>query len=269
MIKMDQEHPELAIARIPLTVSVTSDELRALLEVIETYYSAYLWLEAAEGIDNSDTGIDLYRSTAQILQVEFLTIGTPNELQLKGTIAQMAAVVALLAGIIALPKIPLEREQLRVAIAKTEVELRLVEIQTLSAELELIERAKRLHAEGRISESDLAQQLERLKRIRPSLRYAAGVLRDAPTLDSPERLQAQRLQVKILERAKFLGASNPSINLFLGVFSGDISVVQSSLHAGADVNATFSDVITSLPSNVTHDEEFRKIFTDLVKLKFL
>jgi hypothetical protein len=254
-----------AIVRIPLHSRVTADELRHLLWVLVEYYDTLLWLERAERRESGIPEPRLRESNEfETLAIEFLTIGTPNEVQLKGPVAQMTAIVALLAAVIALPKLPLDREQLRASIAKTEAETRVVELQAMSAELEIIERAKRLQAEGRISPDDLAQQLERLRRVRPALPYAAGVVRDTATLESPEQLAAERLRVKLLERARALGANDPSLNLFLAVFAGDASLVEPALRAGADPNLPFYELVRRLPEAITIDPEFRNLLGQLL-----
>jgi hypothetical protein len=83
----------------------------------------FLWLERSASLENQRSVSPFeQRSSSEILQIDYLTIGTPNEVKVLGPITQMTAIVALLAAILALPKAPLEREQLRASVAKTEAD---------------------------------------------------------------------------------------------------------------------------------------------------
>jgi len=263
------EAASLAIARIPLTEHVPAEGLRALLDVVQTYHDIHAWLERVDALEHSEFPTPGELDGFPELSIDFLTIGTPNELHLKGSVAQITAIIALVAAIIALPKIPLEREQLQVSIENARTDGRLKELEALSSELSLIEKALKLHADAAISDSDLAQLTERLKRTRPNLPFAAGVLREEPHLDQASKTKAERLRVRLLERIALLGGTTPNVNLFRGVFAGDAAVVEVALRAGADPNVEYNSLVRGLPQSVTQDDEFRRILSELVYLELI
>lgn len=242
------------LLRIPLVESVEAAQLQGLLAGMTALYSAVSLLEEtyeASPEASSDTGSE---NTAEgdVLWIEELVIGTPNELKLRGKSEVILGVLTIAAAALALPNRQAETEHMRAETAKTQVE-------TVAVELDLLEKAHRLLSEGKLSKDQYASVVRSLQIGKDALRSASGVVRDELTTLDPAEHARQKRMLQVLLRARALGVADPAADMWIGLLSSDMAVLRRALDSGADPNRTFEDVVNGILPKVRDDEVFRDV----------
>ena len=247
-----------ALLRVPLAESVALSDLSDLLNAIDSIARALALMDDVEGDGDAVPGSRHEpESVAAAFWVEELHIGTPNQVTIGGRTKQITAVMALVAAVIAVPKVIAEADKTHAEADKTRVE-------KVAAELDVIERARRLHMEKKISDAELSRVLDQLSVGSEALRRSSGVVRDEPKLlpdaDTAEKKRMQQL----LERARALGVHDAGVDMWLGVITGDIEVLRRALEAGADPNSTFDSTLQRIFPRIREDQQFRELFAKFI-----
>lgn len=187
---------DTATFELTLAEVVGVANLRALLEIIEVIYHANRTIRCAEHpwVVKVDTDGDE-------LLVELLEIGTPNKLKIKGKLKDLTATVTLLGALLALPvavgdgwqkfmagekdraesvviieKGRSEAIKNRAEAEKAYAEAAEARVKAELARLELVEKAKKLQANGTLSEEQSARITGLSKRIAENAPKAALIV---------------------------------------------------------------------------------------------
>jgi hypothetical protein len=171
----------VGILRLPLIDTLLVLEFWEAIRAIDDLYFGNLWLSLAEESDGSTTFPDYYMpSDDEALWISRLEIGTPNFLELVGQVAPLVPVFgtinallgfpSALASLIkylderkarktpdsAEPKLPQIHYDVERGIAREER----IEIATRDIDTNMAERARRLRAQGKISQEALVHKEE-------------------------------------------------------------------------------------------------------------
>lgn len=240
------------LLRVPLAEVVAASQLQDLLAGITALYDAASVLEAHD-VSPEALSHAAYGEAADLdpLWIEELVIGTPNELKLRGKGQAILGVLTIAAAVLALPKLQAEAENTRANTAKTHVE-------TVAGELELLEKAHRLHAEGKITKDQHDSVLRSLQIGKDALRNASGLVRDDMTTMDPKEFSRQKHMLRVLQRARALGVAEPTADMWIGLLSNDMEVMRRALDAGANPNRTYGEVLNDILPKVRDDQVFRE-----------
>ena len=242
------------LLRVPLVEAVEAAQLQGLLAGMTALYSAVSLLEEtyeASPEASSDTGSE---NTAEgdVLWIEELVIGTPNELKLRGKGKAILGVLSIAAAALALPNLQAETEH-------TQAETVKIHVETVAAELDLLEKAHRLLSEGKITQAQYDSVVRSLQVGKETLRSVSGLVRDDLTTLDPKEHARQKHMLQVLQRARALGVADPAADMWIGLLSSDMAVLRRALDSGADPNRTFEDVVNGILPKVRDDEVFRDV----------
>ena len=241
------------LLRVPLVDAVQAAQLQSLLAGMTALYTAVCLLQTHDA--PPEASLDAGAAAAaesDVLWIEELVIGTPNELKLRGKGKAILGVLSIAAAALALPNLQAETEHTRAETVKIHVE-------TLAAELDLLEKAHRLLSEGKLSKEDYDSVVRSLQIGKDALRSASGVVRDELTTLDPVEHARQKRMLQVLQRARALGVADPAADMWIGLLSHDMAVMRRALDSGADPNRTFEDVVNGILPKVRDDEVFRDV----------